>query len=95
MKVIVWTKLSIVDLSGIRDRLVTEAGKPSALRTFERIRQQAQKFEAFAALGPALTAKRRKMLVRKTSYVIIYRIKATSIDILRVKHVRQNWRPTE
>ena len=95
MTVIVWTKPSIADLSEIRHWLVTEAGRLIAVRVLEPIRQQAEQLETFAALGPALTATRRKMLVQKTNYVIVYRIKAKSIDVLRVHHLRQNWRPPE
>ena len=95
MRGIVWTQPSIADLSDIRNWLIVEAGRSIAVRTLEKIRRQAEQLEAFAALGPALTATRRKMLVQKTNYVIVYRIKAKSIDVLRVHHVRQNWRPPE
>ncbi len=95
MKVIVWTKPSIADLSDIRHWLISEAGTQIAARKLGAIRQQARQLETFASLGPSLTGTRRKMRVSNTKYIIEYRIKATTIDVLRVHHHRRNWRPPE
>jgi toxin ParE1/3/4 len=92
MKVLDWTKPSIADLSDIRNWLITEAGTSIAVRVLEQIRQQAEQLETFAALGPAVAATRRKWRVHGTNYVIVYRITSTSIDVLRIHHVRQNWK---
>lgn len=95
MKVIVWTRPSIADLSDIRHWLITQAGGPIAARIFGEIRRQAEQFETFASLDPVLTSTRRKMRVSNTKYIIEYRIMEATIDVLRVHHVRRNWRPSE
>ena len=95
MKILDWTKPSVADLSAIRGGLIREASVPIAIRVLEQIRRQADQLEAFPALGTALTPTRRKLRVRGTNYVIIYRIKSTAIEILRVHHVRQDWQQPE
>jgi plasmid stabilization system protein ParE len=44
--------------------------------------------------GPSLTADARKWRVRGTDYVLIYRPVKQGIEVLRVHHARQNWRPS-
>lgn len=95
MRILSWTKASIADLTNIRHWLVNEASTSIAIRLLTQIRQQASKLEAFPALGTTVTATERKLRVRGTNYVILYRIRPDSVEVLRVRHNRQDWRPHE
>lgn len=45
--------------------------------------------------GPILADDVRKWSVRGTNYVLLYRLTRTGVQVLRVYHAKQNWRPGE
>jgi toxin ParE1/3/4 len=45
--------------------------------------------------GPILADDVRKWSVRGTDYVLLYRPTRTGVQVLRVYHAKQNWRPEE
>ena len=93
MKTINWSRASIVDLTAIRHWLVTEASEPVARRLLTQIRTQASQLASFPSIGSAIGQSERKLRVRGTSYVIAYRTSSERVEVLRVHHNRQDWRP--
>lgn len=54
---------------------------------------EASKFlGAFPRAGAAFGRSTRKWRVRSTDYLLIYRIKGDTIEIVRMRHAHENWR---
>jgi toxin ParE1/3/4 len=49
--------------------------------------------KSYPAIGPALDGSTRSLRVRHTRYILVYRINGTEVEILRVCHDREDWRP--
>ncbi|MGQ7322992.1 type II toxin-antitoxin system RelE/ParE family toxin, partial [Streptococcus suis] len=47
------------------------------------------------AAGPALADGQRKWCVPGTDYVLVYRVVAGDVEILRVYHGREDWRRSD
>lgn len=90
-----WSKPSTADLEQIRHWLVDEADPATAARILGEIRQQAANLENFPSRFPEMPGRQRKLIVKRTKYIIVYRVRSTTIEILRVHHASQNWRAPE
>jgi toxin ParE1/3/4 len=58
----------------------------------EAIRDATTLLESFPAAGPALDRIARSLRVRRTPYVLIYRVDRTAVTLLRIRHTREDWR---
>lgn len=63
-----------------------------ALRIAMRIEDKAEWLGEFPTTGSPFAAGLRKSLVAGTPYLIIYRIRQSTIEILRVRHAAEDWR---
>ncbi len=91
MSPVQWSDLAIADLRDIDDYW---SGYDAA--SAERVASLIEAASAFLATmpsaGPALRRNdARKWLVGSTPYLLIYRVLDSGIEILRVRHGRENW----
>jgi len=49
--------------------------------------------KSFSAIGLILDGATRSLRIRRASYVLVYRIRDPAMQILRVRHDRQDWCP--
>lgn len=93
MTIVRWSKAAVADLADIHGWLIREASRPIARRLLSHIRVQAEVLESFPAIGTVIGEAERKLRVRGTNYVILYRPGRESVEVLRVHHNRRDWIP--
>ena len=87
-----WTRLAQADLAAIGDYY--EPLNPDFPLQVERRAMAASRFLAeHPHAGPEIELGTRKWSVPRTDYIIVYRIARGGIEVLRVYHARQQWRP--
>lgn len=93
MRAVVWKRQAIYDLT----RIGLHIAKDSAANAGKMIDRIADKVVALATY-PELGRIGRQLdtydLVVHEHYVVIYRVLANRIEILRVKHTAQRWPPS-
>lgn len=93
MRRLEWTKPALSDLRAIDDWLSREAAPDVAIRILTAIRIRADFLLEFPRGGPSLSGEVHSLRVPRLPYVLLYRLKSDAvIEILRVRHVRQDWR---
>ena len=90
---IIWSDASRRDLKLI-DRFISQDNPRAAATTLRRIHESAKQLEHFPAIGPIVVADVRFLKARRTPFVIIYQIGKGSVQIIRVRHVREDWMPS-
>jgi plasmid stabilization system protein ParE len=63
-----------------------------AVRIVTRIEAKANWLGAFPTTGAPFATGLRKSLVSGTPFLIIYRVRSTAVEILRVRHAAEDWR---
>jgi plasmid stabilization system protein ParE len=92
MRRLIWSFASRRDLIAIEEFI--GADSPSAaLRMIGAIRERAEQLRRFPASGPSLGGEIRSLTVRGTPFLVIYRINDGRIEIARIRHAREDWRP--
>ena len=92
MKRLDWSPGAIRDLRTINNYLTKEAAPDIAVRILARIVEQSELLPAHPNVGTPLgNAGWRKRTVRRTRYVLIYRVTGDLIEILRVRHMAEDW----
>lgn len=88
---IVWTELAVADLRAARAYIARD--KPSAAdKQVERILIAVQGLLGFPESGrPGRRTGTRELVVGKTPYIVPYRVRGETIEVLRVMHGRQIW----
>lgn len=92
MKHASWTRLARADLARIDDfyqELNTEFADRLGRAALAAARFLAQNPRA----GAVLEAEVRKWRIASFEYVLLYRVVASGIEVLRMHHARENWRP--
>lgn len=93
MRSIEWTVPARRDLDDIRNWLGREASPEIALRMLMAIRSRAEFLKDHPEGGPIFAGtKFRTLTVLHTPYLLVYRIVTGGVQILRVRHGRENWR---
>lgn len=91
MWTIIWREAAKTDLAEIV-RYIGQFSPASAERIWQRIRESVLPLAQFPYLHR--TSDRvpgvREMFVRPT-YVVLYRVTANQVEIVAIKHSRQNW----
>ncbi len=89
-----WLEDAIFDLRALRMHIAQD--KPSAAhRTAERIRTAVSYLSTHPAMGRlGRVPGTRELVVVPTPYIIPYRVKNKSIQILRVLHIAMEWPDT-
>ncbi|MBW4089614.1 MAG: type II toxin-antitoxin system RelE/ParE family toxin [Proteobacteria bacterium] len=88
---IVWTASAVRDLAATRAYIASD-NAPAADRQIARVLAAVGSLLRFPELGR--TGRRlatRELVVGRTAYVVAYRVRGASIEILRVLHGRQRW----
>jgi toxin ParE1/3/4 len=93
MRKINWSIPARNDLRRIAIWLETEATPDIAVRYLRAIRTRCEALENFPQRGSQINHDVRKLLVPETPYIILYRLFAADIEVVRVFHNRENWRP--
>jgi toxin ParE1/3/4 len=86
-----WTEAAQADLAGIDTHLA--AIDPELAASLGTAAIRATRFLAgWPKSGSLIAGGKRKKTVRGTPYVVLYRLHDERLQILRVRHVRENWR---
>lgn len=91
MAQIVWTARALRDLALLREYISRE--RPAAAeRQIERIFTAIERLTRFPHRGrPGRWTGTRELVISRTPYVLPYRIRDGSIEVLAVLHGRQRW----
>jgi len=90
MHSLIWAAPARHDLTTIGAWLAEQAGPEIAVRYLEQIIVSSDRFRYYPASGPANGDGVRRMRISGTRYLLFYRITATRVEILRVRHAREN-----
>jgi toxin ParE1/3/4 len=90
MRRLTWSPSSRRDLLRIRDWLAAHDVR-AALATIRAIRAAAIRLADYPELGRALEEPFRAIGVRGTSYILVYRLSDSGVDIIRIRHGREDW----
>jgi toxin ParE1/3/4 len=90
MRRIVWTTSARADLAQIDDYL-TGHDPAAAVRILTAIRARLLLLSDFPEIGPAFEGDIRRLSIKSTDYILFYRFEKTSIEIVRIRHAREDW----
>jgi plasmid stabilization system protein ParE len=86
-----WTSAARIDLEAIDDHW-SEIDLALAETTVDPIEAVGRLMQDHASAGPVVASDDiRKWSVRETPYILIYRFTANRLEILRVRHDREDW----
>ena len=88
---IIWSETARDDLRQI-DRYLSQFDAATAARALRLIQQKLNLLKDYPHVGPALEDASRSLIVRGTTYVLIYAVLKDAIGILRVRDMREDWR---
>lgn len=91
MHSIEWTELALDDLRAIDAWLTDHAHPEIALRTLTSIRARSRFLERFPRGGRPFGTECRVLRVTDTAYLILYRIEDDAVQVLRIRHEREDW----
>jgi toxin ParE1/3/4 len=94
MQRLIWSPEARDDLRNIGTWL-GERNARVALDTLRAIRASADRLTQYPRIGRAIDEPFRVLGIRSTPYLIVYRITDDGIDVVRVRHRRENWLPVE
>ncbi|WP_210359193.1 MULTISPECIES: type II toxin-antitoxin system RelE/ParE family toxin [Sphingomonas] len=86
-----WSPLAVEDVRGISDWLEQDATPATALRIVGATRHRARFLEDFPRGGRPHSDGQRILRVFDTPYLIRYRIKNDTVEVIRVHHDREDW----
>lgn len=93
MRSVIWTRPAQRDLNKIDDHYVDFAPE-YADRVSRMAVKSAQQLIKFPHLGPPVGEDGvRKWGVKRTNFLLLYRVTNSAIEILRVRHAREDWKP--
>lgn len=87
---LIWSQASLRDIHAI-DTFLQEENPPAAARIARAIRATVIRLVEYPRIGRALNEPFRLLGVRKTPYLVIYRLRDGNIEIARVRHASENW----
>lgn len=85
-----WRPMAEEDLLGILE-FIGEDDPDAALALVELIRERVEGLKARPRLYRAGRVSGTREMVVHHNYIVVYRIDADVVEILNVKHARQNW----
>lgn len=91
---LIWSPASRADLGQI-DAWLAERNRAAAARILGAIRTSADRLRGYPRIGRALDEPFRVLGVRTTKYVLVYRLRDKTVEIVRVRHAAENWLPIE
>ena len=91
MPALSWTAPALADLRAIDDWLDENASPEVALRTLATIRLRARFLENFPHAGRPIGESMRALRVLDTPYLLLYRLLGDQLEVLRIRHEREDW----
>jgi toxin ParE1/3/4 len=91
---VIWSDRSRSDLAAIGD-YIADHDPAAALRTLHAIRAKAVLLAQFPNIGPPLDGERRYLRIPPTPYLIVYRIGPGRVEVLGIRHAREDWWPQD
>ena len=91
MRDIIWSGPALGDLRRISAWLMENTDPDTAVWILTAIRSACNTLESFPLRSPLLKEDHRKLRVKGTRYLIIYRASDSGIVVTRVFHARENW----
>jgi len=86
-----WTRTALANLDDLAEYIVKDNPRAAA-DMVERIIAAIDRLRSHPALGrPGRVPNTRELVVAGTSYIVPYRVKARSIEALRVFHAARRW----
>jgi toxin ParE1/3/4 len=86
-----WLRTALRNLEAEAEYIAQENPKAAA-RTVERVREAVQKLADHPALGrPGRVSGTRELVVTGTPYIVPYRVRGKTVEILRVQHAARKW----
>jgi toxin ParE1/3/4 len=86
-----YSQAALADLRRIDDWLTAIDGNLAAT-ALSAIKQRIARLLINPSIGSPLPGGRRKIIERRFGYVILYRHDRQSLNILRIRHEREDWR---
>ena len=86
-----FTELALADLASIDAWLTRNASPEIAENQLARLLNRALSLMEYPRRGPQLGAEARSMSVAETPYVLVYRVIDDGVQILRIRHNREDW----
>jgi len=93
MSSLLWSVEARGDLRRIDQWLTVNASGEIATRMLAAIGERSTLLLDFPRAGPLGADNDRTLRVTGTPYILLYRPRETGIEILRILHNRQDWRP--
>jgi toxin ParE1/3/4 len=94
MKRVLWSEAATRDLTAIKARLTENYGAPVADRTIAELVRAASWLLEFPNAGPSMgIATWRKWRPRGVPHLLIYKPVKQGIEVMRVRHARDDWQP--
>ena len=91
---LVWSRQAVADLAKLR-RYIEENNPDAAAQVATRIFDAVRQLEEFPGIGRlGRIAGTRELVIRKTPYLVVYRISSEAVHLLRIFHERQQWPET-
>lgn len=91
MPVLVWTQPAVEDVDGIDRWLTANVRGEIAIDMLSAIRLRAHFLESFPHGGRPIGEGIRVLRVIGTPYLILYRIEGEGVQVLRIRHEREDW----
>jgi len=88
---IAWTRPAQADLRTINDWLTENRDPGYVVRVMSSVRARASFLERFPHAGRPGIHGERILRVLYTPYLILYRLNGDRVEILRVRHEREDW----
>lgn len=86
-----WTAPALADLRRINSWLLEHRSADLAARTLAGIRERALFLEQFPHGGRPERDGTRVLRVSGTPFLLLYRLRNASVEILRIRHEREDW----
>lgn len=88
-----WTRLAFADLENAFE-FISKTNDIAAASVVQQVTAHLTQLEQFPESGRTGRVKgTRELVVRATPFVIVYRVKATSLQILAILHSARKWPP--
>jgi len=86
-----WTRKALANLDQEAE-YIAQDNPEAAVRIVEQIRSSVQTLLDFPALGrPGRVSGTRELVITETPYIVPYRIREQTVEILRVLHSSRKW----
>jgi len=86
-----WTEAAIADLRAL-EAFIREDNPSAARRHVQAVIAAAHNLIRFPESGrPGRRPGTRELIVPRTAYIVAYRVRGDSVELLRVLHGRQRW----